>query len=83
MKNQVSSNDTQPIKNYKILLKDSIIDGADEVRIMSYRKTVNRNVLSFPIYGTSFDKLHIDGADFNANQNVKKVSKGKIIAEIA
>ena len=47
MKNQDSSNDTHPIKNYKIMLKYSIIDGADKVKNLSNTNTVRRNVLSF------------------------------------
>ena len=47
MKNQVSSDDTHPIKNCKTVFKKSIIDGADKVRNLSFTKTVNKNRLSF------------------------------------
>ena len=67
MNYQVSSDDTYPIKNYESLLIDSIIDGADKVRNMADRKTVNRNMLSFSIDCKSFKKLHIDGTDFYTN----------------
>ena len=50
-----------------MLLKNSIIDGADKFRNMADRETVNRNELSFSIDCNSFKKLHIDGADFYAN----------------
>ena len=53
-----------------IAANNSIIDGADKVRNTLYRKTVNRNVLSFAMNCTSFKKLHIDGANFYANCKV-------------
>ena len=64
MKNQDSSDDTHPIKNYKIMLKFSIIDGADQVNNLSNTNTVRRNVLSFLKEHTKMKKLHIDGSDF-------------------
>ena len=39
--------DTHPIKNYKDLIKNSIIDGADKVSNILDTKTVNRTMLSF------------------------------------
>ena len=34
MKNQLLTDDTHPMKNYQIVLKNSIIDGADEIKYL-------------------------------------------------
>ena len=64
MRNQVSSDYTHPIKNYDVVSKDLIIDGADNVTNLSDAKTANRNVLSFSKESTRLKMLHVNGADF-------------------
>ena len=51
------------MKNFKIVLKNSIIDGAEKVKYLSNTDLVCRNVLSFKRESTRLLKLHIDGAD--------------------
>ena len=55
------------MKNYPIVLKNSITDGADKVEYLWNTDEVSRNVLSFLKESTRLLKLHIDGADFYAN----------------
>ena len=67
------------MKNYTIVLKNSIIDVADKVVYLKNGNEVCRYVLAFLKESTRSLKLHIDGADFYANYKRWK----KSIAEIS
>ena len=67
MKNQESSDDTHQLKNYKILLKNSILDGADKVRDSTNTNTISRNRVLFSREHTKLKELHIAGAHFYSN----------------
>ena len=46
------------MKNYQIVLKNSIIDGADKVEYLSNTDEVSKNMLSFIKESTALLKLH-------------------------
>ena len=47
MKDWEFSDDTQPMKNYQIVMKNSIIDGADKVEYWQNTDEFSKNMLSF------------------------------------
>ena len=47
MKDWEFSDDTQPMKSYQIVMKNSIIDGADKVEYWRNTDEVSKNMLSF------------------------------------
>ena len=59
------------------------MDGADKVRNMSDKNTVNRKVLSFSINCTSFKSYTQMALTFMQTVMCEKSFKGKSIAEIA
>ena len=61
----------------KFVKKKSIIDGADKVESLLITDAMSSNVLSFLKESTRLLKLHIDGADFYANNKESKSFKGK------
>ena len=57
--------------------KMSIIDGADKVENLLITDAMSSNVLSFLKESTRVLKLHIDGADFYANNKESKSFKAR------
>ena len=74
---------THPVKNDQVVLKKSIIDGADEVENSWYTDAVCRNGLSFLKVSIIWWMLFLDGADFYAKCKGWKSVKRKSLAEIA
>ena len=54
------------MKSYQIVLRNSIIGGADKVKNLCYTDAFCRKVLSFLNESTRLYKLHLDSVDFYA-----------------
>ena len=64
-------------------LQKSIIDGANKIENMCNMDIFIRNMLSILKESSILQILHIDGAEFNANNEGLKVSKGRVLHQVS